>query len=87
MPTVKLTKKDIEKLNATEWTDTHMQIWLEATEYQKGVAAEAIGISRPSMRAYLNGSSPVPRTVILACKAVLMMLQARKRKAATVNYG
>lgn len=51
-------------------TPASLQAWMTRLGLNRTEAASALGISRNSLQAYLEGRAPVPRTVALAAGAI-----------------
>lgn len=49
--------------------------WMKRHELTYPAAAEKLGISRQTVQRYLAGTSPISRTVALACAAIDAGLQ------------
>jgi len=55
-------------------TPDSLAAWMDRLGYNRTGAATALGISRNTLQAYLEGRQAVPRTVALACAALAMGL-------------
>lgn len=62
-------------------------LWRERMKYRKGEAADALGLSPNSYRAYEEGRSEIPRYVALSCAAVEAGLRAIGDEVPSVREG
>jgi plasmid maintenance system antidote protein VapI len=53
-------------------TPQSLQAWMDRIGLNRTGAASALGISRNTLQAYLEGKYPIPKTVALACSALAM---------------
>jgi plasmid maintenance system antidote protein VapI len=51
-------------------TPTSLQAWMDRLGLNRTGAASALGISRNTLQAYLEGKYPIPKYIELACIAL-----------------
>lgn len=51
-------------------TPANLTAWMTRLGLNKAQAASSLGIARTTLNRYLDGDSPIPRLVELACEAL-----------------
>jgi predicted XRE-type DNA-binding protein len=66
------TYEEVEARYAQTMSARQLDLWMKHMAWSRNQAAEALGLSRATIYDYLSRKTQIPRTVALACSALMM---------------